>query len=249
MLCHKLKNLILIIACGMGLMANGASFASSCCDEDESMFDGFYGGGSIGYMASSAHSLYEDDPGIISYHMNTYIGVRGFDGGIHAGWGTTWRGCGLGPWYLGIEGAALAAHARGRDYSESLDGFLHHQRAALRNSFQLAARFGIPLSNVLPYIKIGWNCAKWELEHEQTPFLTAGSSTVVERDKYLNAILWAIGIDFKTNYCSNLIWGLEWTYSEFKRQILDLDSDLNPAAELKIRPSYSRIALRLSYHF
>lgn len=220
-------------------------------------FSGVYIGGSVGYV-SSVSKYVQEFPVRLGFVRND-LGIEGVDGGIHLGFGgAVTQGTGPVGLYIGVETSALLIGARGtldiQAFNPSTGGIREQsQRANISNYIDLSVRIGLPVYNfAMPYIKVGGNTARWDIQHVLSPDLMAIGYMNNGREKNLSGWFAAIGAEVLLP--SGAILGVEVAHSIYKKQEYPLSNPLiipevDPEAHVSFTPQYTRAALRLSYLF
>ena len=162
--------------------------------------------------------------------------------------------------YCGLEASGLYVHGSGHDNFHEITqpplppgGILNFDLSAkIQDSYQIAFRWGFPFYCAMPYLRLGYNNAKWKIDAENSELLNAVANLRSNQlSKRLHGVLVGVGLDMLL--CPEVVFGFQFDWTTFNKQTISLASktvpNFNPDAKVKFNPVYSRLTLRLSYLF
>ena len=161
------------------------------------------------------------------------LGTAGALGGLNVGYGNIYQG-----WYLGLQAGGELANVKG-DINTHQTAFINHKASLkMKRSYQVSARVGKAMNNVLPYFKLGSAFSKWEVKSSnfQAP-INARTS------KHRPALIVGGGADFLVT--KQLSLGAEYLYSHYKSVTLNHPK----SAKYTIKPRLHTVTLNLRWHF
>lgn len=253
------KRLIQLVYTVLTALGIASSPLTASCDYD---FDGFYAGAEVSYVSSVAkYKRIIPNPTAFPFTVVNSFGLEGCDFGGHLGWGKTFcMPCNSFQVYYGLEASGLYVHASGHDNFHEITqlplppgGILNFDLSAkIKDSYQIAFRCGLPLHRAMPYLKIGYNNAKWNINAKNSPLLNAVANLRSNQiSKRFHGFLVGIGTDILLS--PRVIFGFQFDWTIFNKQTISLASktvpDFNPDARAEFKPYYSRLTFKLTYLF
>lgn len=225
-------------------------------------FDGFYAGAQVSYVSSvSKYKRIVPNPTAFPFTVDNSFGSEGYDIGGHLGWGKAFdMPCSTFQMYCGLEASALYVQASGHDNFHEITalplppgGILNFDLSAkIQDSYQIAFRWGVPFHRAMPYLRLGYNNAKWKIDAVNSELLNNFANL---RSNYLSKRLqgFLVGAGLDILLCPQVVFGFQFDWTTFSKQTISLASktvpDFNPNAKAKFNPVYSRLSFRLSYLF
>lgn len=185
---------------------------------DTNKMTGFYVGVNGGYGVG--HSESKSTP--VGNLPKVTHGMKGFVGGLHAGYQKDF-GCMV----AGLELAGNLSANKGKD--EALSPTLTFKR---KNAFGAAARLGFKANSWLVYGKLGYESAKFAVSQRTSS------------GKRHNAFVPGLGME--TMLTNNVMFGGEWTYAMYSNK---KHAVLTSPEKVSLKPSFSDFKLRLGYKF
>lgn len=192
----------------------------------EGNFTGFYAGANLGYGTGKV-----DFNNNLAAPASTKadLSVSGMIGGLHGGYQYQ-----IESFVLGAEAALSLSNTEGSVTTSAIKSALKR-----KNSFILAGRLGYVMnSNLLPYVKLGWDNASFE--QKTTGSVTAANN--ISKSKRINGFVAGLGLDALVG--QNFMVGGEWSYTFYSKTTL-----VGGATNNSSTPRIADFKVRLGYKF
>lgn len=230
---------------GLALATLASASASQCAS-----VTGFYAGLNGGLANTNVDYKLNSKTNDLGRKSDS--GKAGAFGGLFAGYGTLFSGCG----YVGLEASFGFDSSKITPYNTTNSDDTYKMvtsKLSRKNYYGLAVRLGALVTpQTLAYVKLGTEGGKWELKSENTETLGAGltdADRLVKKSKSGFALVAGAGME--TYITKNMFIGAEYSY--LRGPTINLDQKATTGTfttiSTKAKVSQHRVGLRVGYKF
>jgi opacity protein-like surface antigen len=225
---------------GLALATLASASASQCAS-----VTGFYAGLNGGLANTNVDYKLNSTASDLGNKNNA--GKSGAFGGLFAGYGTLFSGCG----YVGLE-ASFGFDATKLNPANTENAATNFQfvkaTVTRKNYYGLAVRLGALVTpQTLAYVKLGAEGGKWELKSENVDPTYTANDKLVKKSKSGFALVAGAGME--TYITKNMFVGAEYSYLRGPTINLEQKDAIYTKFLTKAKVSQHRVGLRVGYKF
>jgi opacity protein-like surface antigen len=212
-----------------------------------SQFGGFYLGANVGYGFGSGQLKNTGNATAGGTVDTADVGLKGFSGGLHLGYNYMITSMFLAGLELNADLSGLKGDVDRQVGPAPIISFTFNGKR--KHSVGAALRLGAALhQNILAYLKVGVDFAKWNSTFRTTDLTNFGSKPSDSKNEFLAGLV--VGLGLETFVSKHVVLGLEWAYKNYKRSsTLVLSGAGGARIDTTFKPQANDFRVRLSYKF